>query len=370
MARITYLLGAGASCKCLPTYANFSTRFATFQRFISDNNSHLNGADLRKEADNILSSCIQLSEELVFHNTPDTVAKKYFHLNADKGEKLSELKRILSLYFFFEQSLSREGIAKLKIEGKDPIDRRYDAFIASILEPKFESLEIDKGFNILTWNYDLQFEITFANYLGKNIQDSQKWVQSIPSTASINDPYLIDPNKFSIVHLNGIAYSAPVVNGFNYGSFADASGYLLEAIVNHYQFLKKNVSPTKTPFLNFAWERDKDFPQPKKALNNIFYAASKVAEMTEVLVIIGYSFPIFNRAADTLLFSAMKNLQKVYIQSPNADVLQKTLVEVFELRDRGLGTGREIVKVENLDSFHIPIEWTKAVEGKVEFQTW
>jgi len=55
------------------------------------------------------------------------------------------------------------------------------------------------------------------------------------------------------------------------------------------------------------------------ALLDLEKVASLVSD-TEILVVIGYSFPNFNREVDQLLFDAMKKrLRKVYIQVPEGD---------------------------------------------------
>jgi hypothetical protein len=52
---------------------------------------------------------------------------------------------------------------------------------------------------------------------------------------------------------------------------------------------------------------------------------------TEILVIIGYSFPFFNREVDRQILNSMLKLEKVYIQAPDAT----DLAERFEaVRDQ------------------------------------
>ena len=47
------------------------------------------------------------------------------------------------------------------------------------------------------------------------------------------------------------------------------------------------------------------------------YATS--IEDADILVVIGYTFPFFNREIDRMIFSQMECLQKIYIQDPNAN---------------------------------------------------
>lgn len=66
--------------------------------------------------------------------------------------------------------------------------------------------------------------------------------------------------------------------------------------------------------LSFAWEHN---------INNNFYSNLREAvSNTEVLVVIGYSFPFFNREIDKLIFNEFMQkdkLRKVYFQAPPED---------------------------------------------------
>src|SRR5215210_6697320 len=79
MKDIIELFGAGASANCLPTYGNFSGRFNTFHKHINQLNSSAFPKDYKDAHTNLLNSIKELQEEFHCHNTPDTIAKKYFH---------------------------------------------------------------------------------------------------------------------------------------------------------------------------------------------------------------------------------------------------------------------------------------------------
>jgi len=63
--------------------------------------------------------------------------------------------------------------------------------------------------------------------------------------------------------------------------------------------------------LSFAWE---DYERPEQ---NIINKVTTSTKDTEVLVVIGYSFPFFNREVDRKIIGEMKNLKKVYFQDKN-----------------------------------------------------
>ena len=51
--------------------------------------------------------------------------------------------------------------------------------------------------------------------------------------------------------------------------------------------------------------------------------------MAEIVVVIGYSFPFFNRQVDRLLFNNMDYLRKIYIQDPNSGRIKQSLLSVL-----------------------------------------
>jgi len=362
MANVTYLLGAGASCHCLPTYKNFGSRFSFFKDILQIQVAPDNRGLLSK----IISACQKIASEFSFHNTPDTIAKKYFHLKDDGQKLLEELKTIMILFFIYEQCVNEGFINSelfLKNEKKIQIDKRYDSFIASILKPIYSEVKINSNFNIITWNYDVQFERCFQNYCRKDFETAQLDSQSIPSLKTIEEKFRFNPNEFSIIHLNGIAYSQKQTRPISpYGSSYPSRDFLVNQLVEHYKALEthQSVFDSKT-LLSFAWERDDSFPGSKEILSKIEDAALKVSSKTEILIIIGYSFPIFNREVDLKIFKQMKNLKKIYIQSPQAEDISQMIVEIFNPINRRVNS--KIVQIINtLDYFHIPFEWNKEIQ--------
>ena len=91
-------------------------------------------------------------------------------------------------------------------EFRQSLDKRYDAFMASIIKPIKGKLKIYDQFKILTWNYDLQFEIAYSRYESQSIPSCQKRIQSYPLILPEGNEKF-DINKFGIIHLNGIAYA-------------------------------------------------------------------------------------------------------------------------------------------------------------------
>lgn len=79
--------------------------------------------------------------------------------------------------------------------------------------------------------------------------------------------------------------------------------------------------------ISFAWENLNEDYSFKE--NEVLSNALSVAEKTEILVIIGYSFPIFNREIDRKIIEIMK-IQKVYIQDKEPEKIKSIMINAFK----------------------------------------
>ncbi|MFN3795597.1 MAG: hypothetical protein ACK4RX_13125 [Chitinophagaceae bacterium] len=366
MANVTYLLGAGASSEALPTYQSFKDRFRIFSSLFSyerdgkanriPDKSYKNNADFKS----VSRLCIKLHNELSSHRTPDTVAKKYFHRSGKYGDDLKELKQTLILFFLYEQIIDHDIKNDLykELYGENVIeslDKRYDSFIAALLRPVPQNFLLKGNFKVLTWNYDLQFEKAFSNYFTHN--DSQILQSKIQSLPKIIDPSAKDFNfnEFGLVHLNGIAcekpvstpaFSLPTVEKYPMGS------QVVDKVLSCYHRLMTPNDPNRSSqsdLITFAWENLK----PDSTIDNsvTLEIANNIAEKTDILVVIGYSFPIFNREIDEYLIDKMP-LKKVYIQDKNEASIKKVIEGILKRKLKQ----ENIETLGYLSSFHIPIE--------------
>lgn len=350
MKNITFWFGAGASANCLPTYGNFSNRFSIFVEFMNKFNTSNLDRDYSEANTDLLNSIKQLQDEFIYHNTPDTIAKKYFHTN--KQELLRKLKIILILFFVFEQDFNYpidllEEFNKNKnanIDKKDKIDKRYDAFIASVLKPVEGKLEFLEGIKILSWNYDIQLEKAYSNYAQRTVINIQKQLQSLPD---INGKNYEITNYISVIHLNGLAYAETEnLKGLTENNL-HTKIFSLYYDLNFKPYFSNIAGGDH--LLNFAWENLKeDFTL--KENNNLLENALEVAKETNALVICGYSFPIFNRAIDIKLLEKMSKLEHIFLQTPSAKDVKPLLNQILKGRI-------EDKKIEDLgywNQFHLP----------------
>ncbi|MCY7291576.1 MAG: hypothetical protein LH615_05270, partial [Ferruginibacter sp.] len=128
--KVTYLLGAGASAMALPTYENFKERFLKFKNALR--NANIESGNPRVVVNSIITDATNFYNELDYHSTPDTVAKKYFI--SEQKDKLYGLKVILVIFFFFEQTRkSKEKNGDGHEEEIARFEKRYDNFISRLL---------------------------------------------------------------------------------------------------------------------------------------------------------------------------------------------------------------------------------------------
>ena len=73
---------------------------------------------------------------------------------------------------------------------------------------------------------------------------------------------------------------------------------------------------------------------------------------TTILIIIGYSFPFFNRDIDRGILNRMKNLNKIYVQVPEKD--HNAIKERLESLRSDLP---EIAFIKDIELFYIPFEY-------------
>jgi len=195
MSKITYLFGAGASCQALPMVKQIPARFQATIDLFSNKDYELEDilfAELSEEnrktklnyQKELIEGFIWLKYKCENHASIDTFAKKLFLNNTSEDNRdLQKLKIILSIFFIWEQYLTKP-------------DMRYDAFYASLLNSRHY---FPPNIQILSWNYDYQFELAYAEYSGdQRISANQSHLRVLQK---FRRKY--SPENFCIIKLNG-----------------------------------------------------------------------------------------------------------------------------------------------------------------------
>ncbi len=330
--KITYLFGAGASCNTLPLVSNFSAFIESLINHLNNYENRLSASEFFSDLDTQKSKKVYQDElidsfkwilrESRRHASIDTFAKKLF-LKKDQL-KLERLKHCLSFYFILEQA-------------KNGLDLRYDAFFASILS-NLETLP--EEIKIISWNYDYQIELAFSDYI------ESKKINDLYSKLKVYSKFINNEVKsgFGVFKLNGTTALRDDLSGETIieklPSILDK--LLLEKIVRIHNSIT-TYNDYKSA-LSFAWEEE-----PTK-ISIVDHAVRQTAE-TECLIIIGYSFPFFNRDIDRLLVNSMGHLKKIYFQDLNPELI----IDRFKSIRNDISNDN-LIPIKNTEQFFLPPE--------------
>jgi len=315
-SKITYFLGAGASAKALPT-----TKSCGLNSGLSNSMKDLAESLLsNKEIAPTLVFQHTISKDLKWladksdeYETVDTFAK-YLYISGNI-EELNRLKKTLSIYFAIEQ------ITKL--------DKRYIIFLTSIIG---KDQKFPEDIKLISWNYDFQMQNAAEEITSLHFYPNIEYFK--PGAKK---------KEYNLIQLNGIA-------GFDFNDDGKI-GKLIRDEINSL-FDQVMMSENKH-LLTFAWENGND-SETSILLKDRMNLVKDAIKDTEILVIIGYSFPFFNRDIDKEIFNILKpSLKKIYYQDPDHNRSGEFLRNQFVLPGKDK---LEIRDEKNCDQFFVPFE--------------
>ena len=334
--KILYYFGAGASANALPIsktifdkHNNTIIKEGLLDSLFNIRSRSINYTLTIDKASNILlnnnfEEFINLSKAAKKFGDVDTYAK-FLYLN--NRSEFDGLKRTLSNYFTISQLIFSDR------------DDRYLSWLIGIMNSK----DFPQNIKILSWNYDYQVELASKEFgkLEEAIHDisgttfNHSFIKHFPNLSPVPDDFL----NISLIHLNGIAgYELP--KGYNKTSvFNELENKDIFTILNQI------AGEKYMPHIHFAWENS-DYKS--ELIKNIEH----VVKGTTILVVIGYSFPFYNREVDKKVFNILKEngIKKIYFQDPVLDGQQ--LYSQFNILPHV-----KIEHVANTSNFHIPFEY-------------
>ena len=353
MSKIIYYMGAGASYgkkearevidkgtkkerllihEGLPVINEIGTCLLAFKEAVAnapiDINGHysfLNKYSTSGDDINHMRNCLITDIEKVYeankeHATIDTYAKKLYLIK--RTNELKRLKNVLTTFFVWAQIVSKT-------------DQRYDTFLANILQEN--TLSIPNGISVISWNYDSQFEMAYRNYS----QDGN--LPIFDKNAHID--YQDSGNCGKIFKVNGSANFDDFCMVDYISKHRDVDSVI--QLIEYYDNLGADTSAFGYQFtsrLSYAWETSERQRQ-------MFDMLQKVTSDTTTVVVIGYSFPYFNRQIDRKIFAAMPYLKTVYIQDPNPEAIEPSLRAVLQNE-----SATKIVYQKDCTQFYLPRE--------------
>lgn len=333
MAEVAYLLGAGASAECIPVVNGMADKIKKVKVDLAPILAKISNStqgDARMTFNNYIqqvnSDLDKLHRICEEYFSIDTYAKKLFITNREEFQKL---KVLLCYYFALLQIIERK-------------DKRYDNLFASIIN---EKQRLPQKIKIFSWNYDCQLELSYSQFSYNATLNNAREELHIQTPRDISSS-TNSVRGFHIVKLNGSASFKDDV-GFNYliDTNVETKNQRLENLITNYCTIINSGNPIETD-LKFAWE-NQDYEDMFRKLQ---LPLSKI----KVVVIVGYSFPFFNREVDEEFFVKLNGLQKIYIQDVNPKAIHETMSEflgpAFQMGSKA------VIYKENLSQFVFPRE--------------
>ena len=352
---ITYLFGAGASYNSVPIWNKQGETMLivaqaiedVFRRNLLDNNfkSLFSNEILIRVVEKIRFYATKAEE----FGTLDIYAKSLFLL--EKQSELNDLKYHLSIYFdIWENFLYKESfLNEVKGIKYTKIDKRYYSLLSVLLEKGEVNPQLNKKINFVSWNYDLQLERAYKSFMLESENNNLEDVNE-------NFKFFNSNNKENrIAHLNGFRgffnYKDKIYPNVEKKGLNSIEDYLLNIIDNNKQFSTGKVSYSNN--IKYSWESNQDS----------LVVAREIMSKTNVLIIIGYSFPTYNRLVDSDLFGLLASkseskIRQVVIQNPsiNIDLIDAIIPNHFDKKI-----------IENTNQFHIPDEFLFPQKAKPMF---
>lgn len=363
--KITYLLGAGASAFAVPTIKHFQLLLEKFRLEILTKLQKFEVTEIEKQ---LIDDKLKLIDEISLFATVDTWARKLF-LSKDPNYK--HVKELISLFLIYSQfgcldpigqllndqkKLSQSGlnnltdIEKTQIElmFQRSLDPRYDLFIGSILkhDPANDKLQFPDNINIISWNYDSQFETSYKTFSYSDIlRENNEKVEVLKLNGTANFNVVTDKTKTE----NAFYFHNNIEKNRNYLS------KILKTLVERFD---DNINVENQ--LKFAWEME----------NGTIEKASATITNTDILVIIGYTFPSFNQEIERVIFNSPKKIQKIYFQVPEKEypsLLERLKGTIYSGLDQPtynkksgtveFATPVDFINIKDLNQFYIPNEF-------------
>jgi hypothetical protein len=375
MTKITYLLGAGASFGNerpndfekisfdktnynmkfggLPIVSEVSQRFKRLSFYIENHpifssyESDMKKYHPNKETFGILEYTDLLKElgekigkfdsTLGKHASFDTLARKYDLVD---NPLLFEVKLFIDMLYCVEQM----------IEG---LDKRYDLFFSTILKKSDRTIKKPRKIHILSWNYDIQIELSLSYFYPntKSLNDLRNELRVYQKSELLGvTPHYVE--DFSVIKLNGtIGHNLSVDDFLMERSYTPS--FIIDFLLNYYKSHKVHMNN-----ISFAWEQD------NLRLTN----SEEILKDSDILVVIGYSFPTFNREIDKQLLKAffttkieehleIKEIsrdKRIDLQVPNKNFDSiKTRIQSLV----GDDLNKQLIHRPDMEEFFIPFEF-------------
>lgn len=325
---VTYFTGAGASAQAIPIWKWQAYSMIDAQKLLNRDYGH-QGLNIRLEPYNatsfktgtperILRDITWFGYKALEFGTIDTYAKKLF-LN-ENWELLRYLRAAVSLHLSLIECT--EDYPPFSVDANSniktgSIDSRYISLFAKILDSEKGNVYLKHDYSFITWNYDLQLQRAMREFFRYDSEEELgPIIQNALSMKFSNGNRKVEEQ---LINLNG-HHGAFLNSNKNQLQFyidrANLKDKTTTSFLNELSFVSQSLSRDQIDFsssIRYAWERT--------AAEQHLQKAKDIISMTHTLVIVGYSFPVFNRTIDRELLDVKTlPLKEIIIQDPFLDV--------------------------------------------------
>lgn len=350
MQNITYLLGAGASANAIPVVKNLSGSMKDIAEMMDELDIQFSETDFHKEIPTVSKRGIQqefssdllnLIQKIGSTSFDAYLRKLHIHDDESSWRESQKLKNVFGTYLSILELLKEEI--------------RYDGFWSNIITSS--PFKLPQNIKILSWNYDQQLELSFSKF-SKNddIHVNSNYIGQLEKGIDRRALYPVD--QFRVFKLNG---SASLKEFGEHGSKYYYNNYIgnkkeqLGTILKSYYFVKHDLVKSRSA-ISFAWEKKS---RHNEEYDDIIEVASNAIRGTNILVIVGYSFPDYNSVIDQLLLNKMQSLKKVYFE----DIYPEDIKEKFLDYRSNIPNDNLITKKAKDSSYYIPKEFFNTQEA-------
>lgn len=310
---ITYLFGAGASIGTIPAVKDFINGVKELLDHLNKEGQNENNKDLK-------STLNYLIKEIPKYASVDTLIRK-LHIQ-DNPYSLKLNAGLIAIIHYLQLTKS--------------IDKRYDLFLGNLINIVKGKIELPQNVNFISWNYDRLFELSLFSLIDPNgdLNIARIYINIFNNYETLeneSNPYLIK--------LNGSA--GAFIDSFTKNNSIDK---ILEDVIFNYDGVISRRIPDS--LIQFAWDENENTKKCR-------IKATEIMNETNILVVIGYSFPTFNRIIDRKILENHRNFDRIVIQNTkeNIDSVCDRLMALVPKIDPS-----KIKRITDEAEFHMPIE--------------
>lgn len=313
MNKVVYLLGAGASFGTrengigspiltgLPIVSEIGGELERIASLLAS--LPLNDKNLEECKQNLIRDFQDLKNQCA-GITIDSYARELFFQKDMRG--FSRVELLLTIFFIFEQIVHKP-------------DSRYKSFLMKVArrDDVYDALELSPEISILSWNYDNQIELAYRQFFG----DNYSYIRERLGIYDVKDyeQKHLSQKYCKIIKLNGTANFTQEEDWLRSSDNNTIDDVVLKKVLTRYYECIQRGTCYGMLRLNFAWEKQWTGDMLTNKIPQLVHDA-------QTLIVIGYTFPDYNREIDRTIFENMPNLRNIYIQDPKAEHVNQSVL--------------------------------------------